>query len=341
MYQKSVQFPRDQRAALPSEFSGLRVFALSSFERPMVRPAAMRAHHISIQIALLVVACGDAPTDPNPPLDPPPPEGGQQLATESFRLEPGDEKYMCYQFYAPSERVGITRVEAISMPGVHHIGLFQAFGRDESPEPHECDTLIKQTWLPIWASGTGSPFLQLPADAGFIIEPGTQYIIQLHLQNATDKVMNIRGGLNLTYDRNVDALQPAGMFAFGTFDMEVPANAADHQVPVADCTTGKDMNVFAVFPHMHKYGTKLTMSRTVGSAATTNFYTIDPWTFGDQPMDPLDATVGPDDRFDLTCHYDNPTGETIPYGESSNQEMCFFVMFYYPYSGLGGCVTGG
>ena len=52
--------------------------------------------------------------------------------------------------------------------------------------------------------------------------------------------------------------------------MEVPAGATDYQVPVADCTTGKDMNVFAVFPHMHKYGTKLTMTRTIWNTASAS-----------------------------------------------------------------------
>lgn len=288
-------------------------------------------------------ACGtDGPPvdEPAPGLEPAPPEGGQQLATDTYRLEPGEEKYMCYQFYSPDDAVGITRVEAISMPGVHHIGLFQAFGRDEPPEAHECDTLIKQTWLPIWASGTGSPMLQLPAGTAFKIQPGTQYIVQLHLQNATEEVATIRAGLNLTYDRDVGALQAAGMYAFGTFQMEVPPQTTGHEVPVTDCVVNKPMNVFAAFPHMHKYGTRLAVTRTVGAANPEPFYEIDPWTFGDQPMEPMDVQVAPGDRFDMTCYYNNPTGQAIPYGESSEQEMCFFVLFYYPFDSLGGCVDG-
>ena len=298
----------------------------------------MRAQHILA--ILLLAACSSEATEDTGPLEPAPPPGGQQLATDSYRLAPGEEAYICYQFYSPNERVGIRALESISRPGVHHVGLFQAFGRNEPDEPHECETLIKQTWLPIWATGTGSKTLQLPADAAFIIEPGTQYIVQLHLQNSSDETMDIRTGINLTYDRNVAALQPAGMYAFGTFEMSVPPNAADHQVPVTNCTTDRQMNVFAAFPHMHKYGTKLTMKRTVAGGSPAMFYEIDPWTFGDQPMDPMDVTVSPTDKFDLTCHYKNPTGNVIPYGESSDQEMCFFVLFYYPYTGLGACVNG-
>jgi hypothetical protein len=305
----------------------------------MLRLAAMRVLLVSLTAVLAFCACSDDAADDGP-LSPAPPDGGQQLATSTVRLAPGEEKYMCYQFYSPDDAVGITRIDAISMPGVHHIGLFQAFGRDESPEPHECDTLIKQTWLPIWASGTGSPSLRLPAGTGFIIQPGTQYIVQLHLQNASDETIDVRAGINLGYDRAVAALQPAGMFALGTFDMEIPPATVDHQVPVADCVPGKQMNVFAAFPHMHKYGRKLTVTRTVSGGSAQPFYAIDPWVFGDQPMDPMDVQLATTDRLDLTCHYDNPTQSVIPYGESSETEMCFFVLFYYPYAGLAGCVEG-
>jgi hypothetical protein len=41
----------------------------------------------------------------------------------------------------------------------------------------------------------------------------------------------------------------------------------------------------------------------------------------------------------MTCHYDNHTDADVKYGESSDDEMCFFVMFYYPYTGLDGCIT--
>src|SRR5690349_5075157 len=109
----------------------------------------MRTLQISL-VAVMLAACGtDSPPD-NGPLDPAPPEGGQQLATTSFRLDPGQEKYMCYQFYSPDDAIAITRVESILAPGIHHFALFQAFGRNEPDAPHECDTLIKETWLPIF-----------------------------------------------------------------------------------------------------------------------------------------------------------------------------------------------
>ena len=116
-----------------------------------------------------VVGCGTDDPSSEGPLEPAPPEGGQQLATTTYRLQPGEEKYICYQFYSPDAAVAITRVEEVSAPGIHHMFLFQAFGRNEPDAPHECNTLIKTTWNPIWVANTGEHSLQAPEGTGFVI----------------------------------------------------------------------------------------------------------------------------------------------------------------------------
>jgi len=297
----------------------------------------------SLWLGVVLAACGtDEPAGSGDegPLMPAPPEGGQQLATSTFTLQPGEEKYWCYQFYSPPESVGITRIEQISAPGIHHFALFQAFGRNEPDAPHECDTLIKQTWMPIWVTGTGKNELQLPAGTGFVIAPETQYIIQLHLQNAGDDPLTIRGGVNLTYEHDTAAITPAGMFAIGSYDVDIPAQATGHSIPVS-CDPARQMNVFGVFPHMHKIGSKIELRRTPAGGASETFYKVDPWRFGDAPVEMLEKTVVPTDSFDLTCTFDNPYSYPVTFGESSDNEMCFFVLFYYPYDHLDGCIIGG
>ncbi len=299
----------------------------------------MRGLQISL-VFVAVAACGTEEAQVDGPLEPPPPAGGQQLATATYTLQPGEERYMCYQFYSPDDAVAITHLDQISMPGVHHFALFQAFGRNEPDEPHECDTLIKQTWLPIWVSGTGSHEMTMPAGTGFVIEPATQYIVQLHLQNSGDAPLEVRGGVNLAYERDLSSITKAGMYGLGSFELEIPPQTSNYQVPVS-CDPGKEMHVFGVLPHMHKFGTSIAMTRTVGDGPTESFYKVDSWAFGNQPLDMLDATITPGDHFELTCSYANPTDSVVRYGESSDDEMCFFVLFYYPYDHLDGCIIGG
>ncbi len=272
-------------------------------------------------------------------LDPPPPEGGQQLATPSYDLDPGQEVYMCYSFYSPADAsVAVTHVDTISMPGIHHMAIYQSFGVDEPDAPHVCGAVIKETWLPIFVTGTGSQSIDMPSGTGIILEPATQFVVQLHLVNATDSTVHIRGGVNLGYDHNPSALQPVGIYALGNQSFTIPAGATDYQAHV-DCTPGYDqMNLFAVFPHMHLLGTSLEVTHAVSTETPTNMYTIDPWVFGSQPVTPMPMTLGKTDSLHLTCHYNNTTGADVTYGESTSDEMCYFIMFYYPFTTLDGCI---
>jgi hypothetical protein len=327
----------------------------------------MTLHRYLVPCVLALVGCGGGgaggaaggggSTSPDAPaaapgLDPPAPAGGQQLATDTFHLEAGSEHYMCYQFYSPADAVAITHVDSISMAGVHHMALYQSFGTLEADAPHECDDLIKLTWLPIFVSGTGSKDLSLPDGVGFQITGNTQYVLQLHLQNTTDAAIDIRAGVNLTYDHSPSGLMAGGIYGIGNTQISIGAGDTDYSVS-EHCAPGKDMNVFAVLGHMHKLGTSLGVMETpgtsgsdsgsdagsgAGSAAAEPFYSIDPYTFGNQPIVPMTTTIHANDALDVTCHWSNPGSTTVTYGESSDNEMCYFVMFYYPYTGLDGCV---
>ena len=291
---------------------------------------AMRTHFAPLALALF--ACG---TD-KAALDPQPPAGGQQLATDVYHLEPGQEVYMCYQFYSPDQDVAITKAETIAEPGIHHLALFQAFGTHEPDEAHECNTPIKISWLPVFVTGTGSKDLEMPSGVGMMIKAKTQYILQLHLQNTQEAAIDIRAGVNLTYDHNPTALQAAGIWAAGKQDINIPPTTTDYQVSES-CTANKDRHVFAVFPHMHKLGTKMDVTVTRGGQ-TTSYYSVDPWQFGNQPIELMDGPLGPTDKIEVTCHWNNPTNAAVTYGESSDNEMCYFVTFYYPYDHLDGCI---
>ncbi len=295
----------------------------------------MRGHHYRVLLPLLV-ACTSSPSEA--PLEPAPPPGGQQLATSTYHLAAGQEVYMCYQFYSPNSITAITQVQSISEPGIHHLALFQAFGRNEPDAPHECDSLIKETWQPVFVSGTGSKDLALPDGTGFVIQPETQYILQLHLQNATDNAMDVRAGVNLAYAPDASAVMPAGIFAAGREDLSIPPASTDYSV-TEECRSGRERHIFAVFPHMHKLGTEFDVSLTSGTGAPTPLYSVNPWKFGDQPVQMLDQVLEADDKLTVTCHWNNPGATAVTFGESSDNEMCYFVTFYYPFDMLDGCIN--
>lgn len=270
-------------------------------------------------------------------LDPPPPANGQQLTSERFTLAAGEEKYFCYTFRSPADGVrAITEITPIATGVVHHEVIFQTLV-DEPEGFFECPILQKASWQPIWAGGAGARGLKLPTGVAFKLPANTQYMVQYHLLNTGASEVTSRAAFNLTYAEDPSTQDPAGLFALGSFNFEIPANNNKYELSVK-CNSPKEMKVFAAFPHLHQFGTRVTFEMGASEAGATKAYEIAPWRFGDQPMDPVDFTVHPGDFMRATCEWNNDTPRPITYGESSNDEMCFMILFYHPFDNLDGCL---
>ena len=290
---------------------------------------------VLVGAVLLLSACGDGSSGGGPDaagptlLDPPPPANGLQLTTPEYTLQPGEEKYLCFSFRAPAEAANaIIHLQPIDGALVHHKILVQTAAPSPAPA-YECNTLFDLNWTPVWAAGAGANPLELPAGAGFVLPPSADLVIQYHLQNAQDQAITERSAINLTFADDPTMIEPAGVFVVGPASFTIPSGSVDFTLG-HECTVPLDMNVFAILPHMHKLGTKLEFEHgaTVGTA--TQLYQIDPWAFGDQPLAPVSATFATGDFMRSTCHWTNRTGGDVTFGESSDNEMCFSVLFYYP-----------
>lgn len=279
-----------------------------------------------------------APEDVAEQVFPPPPEGGQQLLSEPYTLQPGEEKYFCYTFTSPSSEVGVVAVDNIAGKLVHHVALFQTLLAE--PEGFsECNVLVRLTWQPIWAGGRGGNGLELPPKVAFHIPGQTQYLVQYHLLNATPHPVTERSAINLGYAQDdLAGYEKAGIFALGQFSLNIPKDASGYTQEVGCSVEREDtMHVFAVFPHMHTLGSKLELFQGPSEDDLSTAYKIDPWPFGDQPFDRVDFDVAPGDYLRSRCTWNNTSGHAVAFGESTNDEMCFLVLFAYPMPEIDGC----
>src|SRR5262249_16194109 len=148
----------------------------------------------------------------------------------------------------------IVEVQPVYGTITHHTVLFQTITSE--PEGFfECPVLVKTNWQPIWAGGRNTNGLVLPQGVGFQIDADTQYLVQLHLLHGGTGPVTEGSAVNLRY-ADPAGLQPAGIFALGTFSLNIPAGAMNFQ-QVKSCTADRQMHVFAAFPHMHKLGKRL------------------------------------------------------------------------------------
>jgi hypothetical protein len=273
-----------------------------------------------------LVGCASTPDTPH--LD---------FFTDTYTLQPGDEKYFCYTTNLPADReIAIIRLTPTYGAGTHHILFSQAV----APEPvgfSECPVLSKTTWVPMYAGGKGSDPLELPANTGFKpFTTGQQVIMQLHLQNTTDAPISGRAAMRMEYVDATPDLRQAGVFALDNRKLDIPAHTAA-ALNEMSCVVGEDLHVFAALGHMHKHGVHLDLSR--GAVAGSEMLYEEDWNFDAQPIAPLPLELKKGDNLFLRCTHNNDGVDPLPYGESSNTEMCILLMYYAPIEMVRSCVN--
>ena len=102
-----------------------------------------------------------------------------------------------------------------------------------------------------------------------------------------------------------------------------------------------DINVFAITGHTHHLGRDVQVGTSFDEKgpvtpvyAPANFSWSEPETIIHNP--PLQLTDS--DGFRFSCEWKNTTNQPVGFGESANDEMCFFWAYYYPSAGAKVCV---
>src|SRR5262249_55873256 len=134
----------------------------------------------------------------------------------------------------------------------------------------------------------------------------------------------------------------ANILFIGTPDVSIPANSMldIHQFfnpnhASLDVTQAK---FFAITGHTHKLGTDVKVNVSDSpTGSMKSIYAPNPFLWSEPLTEvhnpeftvPTGSTAG----FDFTCSYNNTTNATVKFGESANDEMCFFWAYYYPSNG--------
>jgi hypothetical protein len=294
-------------------------------------PSTRRRTLLSLAAASVLVSCGsETPATPA--------ANTWSLASGEYMLAPGEERYVCTTATLPADReTVITGMTPTYGAGTHHIFFAQTLA-PETAGTFECRTLFRTTWAPLYLGGVQSGTLQLPRGAGIRLSAGQQVLIQLHLQNPTASPIRARTSMTLTLADPSATVVPAGVFGLDNRTVRVPARSTNHRTAMS-CRPNRDMNVFAVLGHMHKYGSRLEFVRG-GMDSTDALYETD-WNFGEQPTTPRVFSLRADETVSLRCFHSNTGSTEVPYGESSDQEMCASVMYYTPFDQLDGCIEDG
>jgi hypothetical protein len=243
--------------------------------------------------------------------------------TDAINLPVGQESYTCFAATLDKEQV-IDGFSKGTQGFVHHIQFAKTLDGAEPSGLSQCDVLFKATWLPIFLAGAGASELRLDEGVGHKLSAGTQLVAQLHLLNAGNRPIHEQVEIRMHRSASANPT-PVSTWAIGSSQIDVGPRQAGQAQNV--CTVKGDVDLVAAFPHMHMIGTRLRVEVGKRIDAMSLLYMRDPFDFDDQHMEKLTISLKDGDIARVTCDYVNTRDTAAGFGESSLDEMCFFIGF--------------
>lgn len=251
-----------------------------------------------------------------------------ELLQASWTVGSGEEKYVCAR-RTLGEDLYVDGFDALSPSGTHHTVL--TVGPPTGPDGfRDCGSPSEGHELTIHATGIGTDPVEFPEGVAAKLRAGWQLHLNIHLFNTSAAPLS---GLSGTLGRGADPTEivhEAEAVLMGTEEIRI--GARETRTLSGVCTQRQSSTLFAMFPHMHQIGTHM---RVVAQSASGDVTVHDQaYNFDDQRFTVFPASVDltPGDRVTVDCTYDNTTDSPVRFGESSNDEMCYAVMFRYPAS---------
>lgn len=287
---------------------------------------------------------------------------GSTLTKMTFRASDGaggayavpvdqDNPYTCWVFDSGPTDLHVTDWAPLidNTTVVHHVVLFTEAltGSGAPPFGGQQGPIDCKNHMPLQAFGfgwaPGGQNYSFPSDVEQIIPAHTQMVMQVHYNTgvAAGKPENDTSGLALC-NTTEDRPKHAGVLLVGNLNISLPPHSTADEVqatcpPPTWAAAGVtsipgDFDVLGVFPHMHTRGTKIRTDLIRGGSPVDTLGDIEEWSFNNQGFHTFDAPkhVKAGDTMQTHCFYDNPTDQTITWGENTENEMCFNFMYTVP-----------
>jgi hypothetical protein len=167
--------------------------------------------------------------------------------------------------------------------------------------------------------------------------------LELHMINATADSMEVTGTTNFITMDDSEYQNEMGFLFIGDPDITIPPNSSIQLGPIFFALPDDyaQSQFFAITGHEHQLGTDVQVSlATNANDPGTPVYDVPGWLWSEPATVPANPpfTIPSGGGFRFTCNWTNTTDQTVSFGESANDEMCFFWAYYYPSLGSRVCM---
>ena len=267
---------------------------------------------------------------------------GEQADGNEYRcfvLEHGrDEPFYITELYPIIDQASI----------VHHIVLAKG-PRDNlaadafAPEGKDCisgaqeliqGNALGSGMISAWAPGAKPLRFD---DAGILVQPTDVFVLQMHYyQGSQPAGLKDQSGYAMVTAPEVD--KPLFMIPIGYHNFLIPAGDSAYTYG-QDNETPVDLEIWAVFPHMHLLGTGYDYRIKRADGSEDCVVQSDNYDFNNQLTYQFDEPIAvrQEDKISWSCTWNNSTSnpylyhdppQNVDYGERTDQEMCYaFTLF--------------
>jgi hypothetical protein len=296
------------------------------------------------------------------PLDAAAPDGDvtmttdASVGTQSFTVQfgpvsvaPGEENTQCIVVpLGNAAAIHVGQIHDLLGTASHHMILYKvASTTPAQTTPVDCQpfqgALNPAAGNPLIISQKPDDTLTLPQNVAFTLDPNQMVRLEMHYINANPtQTVTLVTTSTLTTIPDADYKYDASFLFIGDPEISIPAQSTFNTGSQYFALPAQynSSNFFAITGHEHHLGTEVQIwSATGASDPGSLIYTSTSWS------DPPVTTFSPPVRipagggFKFQCNWDNTTTAAVKFGESANDEMCFFWAYYWPSQGAAVCFT--
>lgn len=330
-----------------------------------------------LAVALLLSACGgsdpaksgddtqtgDAPKsgDAGPPINGT--DGGQPPLTGTkytlqwgpVTVNPHVEDTQCVVLQLSNDTdIKVHQLHNTLSQGSHHLIVYRDNDANDAagkPTPFACQPFTgalntSGMIAPMMITQKQDDPLTLPNGVAYTLKAHQMIKLEMHYINSGDDPIQVQGNVEFYAADPATINNEADLLFIGTPDIKLPANM---MTTVNEFFTPSRANIdlssskfFAITGHTHKLGIDMEVGLAATKGSTPNMiYQPNPFMWAE----PLTASFSGNEfevpqgtGFNFSCKYYNNTANQVQFGESANDEMCFFWAYYYPSQGAHVCV---
>jgi hypothetical protein len=270
----------------------------------------------------------------------PAPENGFQIVLPIVKdIQPqGSYEYCTWTNMILDHDVEFKASQGIQTATGHHVIVFFTLNPVTAGTTRICNDVDMASMRYTAAGGAGEAtdqYNQLPSNLAVHVPKGAQIVINHHYLNAgTETVPEAQSAVNVIYaDPGAQLVQSSGMTVLNSA-MSIPPGESTIDV---NCTMLTDFALWEMLPHMHNYGTMITVDHIMNAGGTKRLFQVawspdmafHPPLMTEDPSAPYVLHEG--DQIDVHCTFSNTTSNPLTFGI----EMCLAFGMTVDARGLG------